>query len=55
MSRVDVSSDDIAWAKAYAAEVQKTFRQEFAAAVDRFMDGQVLLDRFNAAIGSSSY
>ena len=47
-----LSADDIAWVRAYAAEVTDTFAQEFAAAADRFRDGQVLLDRFNAAIES---
>jgi hypothetical protein len=49
---VELTTDDFEWVKAYAAEVQKTFGQEFAAAADRFKDGQVLLDRFNAAIES---
>jgi hypothetical protein len=47
---VDLTADDIAWVRAYAGEVQRTFGQEFAAAVDRFRDSKVLLDRFNAAI-----
>jgi len=47
-----LSADDIAWVKTYAAEVTQTFAQEFAAAADQFRDGQVLLDRFNAAIES---
>lgn len=50
MSSVDLTADDIAWVRAHAAEVQKTFGQEFAAAADRFRDGKVLLDRFNAAM-----
>ena len=53
MSNVDLTADDVAWVGAYAAEVQKTFGQELAAAADRFRDSKdskVLLDRFNAAI-----
>ena len=49
---VELTTDDYEWVKAYAAGVQKTFGQEFEAAADRFRDGQVLLDRFNAAIES---
>lgn len=49
---MDLTADDIAWVKDYAAEVQKAFGQEFDAATDRFKDGKVLLDRFNAAIES---
>jgi hypothetical protein len=30
VSSVDLTDDDIAWVRAYAAEVQKTFGQEFA-------------------------
>jgi hypothetical protein len=45
-----LSSEDIAWVRAYAAEVLQTFGQEFAAAADRFKQGQTLLDRFSAAI-----
>jgi hypothetical protein len=44
------TTDEFEWAKSYAAEVQKTFGQEFEAAADRFKNGQTLLDRFNAAI-----
>jgi hypothetical protein len=47
-----LSADDTAWVRAYAAEVMQTFAQEFGVATDRFRDGQVLLDRFNAAIES---
>jgi hypothetical protein len=49
---LSLSADDISWVKAYAAEVAQTFGAEFAAASDRFKDGQVLLNRFNAAIES---
>jgi hypothetical protein len=49
---VEPTTDDFEWVKAHAAEVQKTFGQEFGAAADRFKDGQVLLYRFNAAIES---
>jgi hypothetical protein len=45
-----LSAGDIAWVEAYAAEVVHAFGQEFAAAPDRFKEGQVLLDRFNTAI-----
>jgi hypothetical protein len=49
---LSLSADDIEWVKAYAAEVMEAFGAEFAAANDRFKDGQVLLNRFNAAIES---
>ena len=49
---VNLTADDIAWVKAHAAEVTQTFGAEFAAARDRFKEGQLLLDRFNAAIES---
>jgi hypothetical protein len=49
---VALSADDIAWVKAYAAEVTHTFRREFATASDRFKEGRTLLDRFNTAIES---
>lgn len=52
MSSVDLTADDIAWVKTYAAEVQRTFGKEFGAAVDRFKDGHTLLHRFNSAIDS---
>ena len=38
--------------KAYAAEVEKTFGEEFDAAADRFKDGKVLLDRFRDTVES---
>ena len=47
---MDLTDDDIAWVKAYATEVTETFGREFGAAADRFREGHVLLDRFNAAI-----
>jgi hypothetical protein len=47
---LELTADDIAWVRAYAAEAVKTFGNEFEAAPDRFQDGQVLVDRFNAAI-----
>jgi hypothetical protein len=47
---LNLSADDIAWLKAHAKEVSRTFGAEFADASDRFTKGQVLLDRFNAAI-----
>jgi hypothetical protein len=43
-------ADDIAWVKAWRVEVIQTFGQEFAAAPGRFKEGQVLLNRFSAAI-----
>src|SRR5258708_4196856 len=43
-------AQDIAWVKVYAAQVLQNFGQEFAVAADRFKEGQVLLDRFNAAV-----
>jgi hypothetical protein len=46
----NLSADDIAWVKAHAAEVAQTFGPEFDAASDRFTQGKLLLDRFNAAI-----
>jgi hypothetical protein len=46
-----LGADDIAWVKAHAAEVTQTFGAEFAVR-DRFAQGQLLLDRFNAAIDS---
>jgi hypothetical protein len=49
---VNLTEDDIAWVKAHAAEVTQTFGAEFAAAGDRFKEGQVLLDRFGNAIES---
>ncbi len=44
--------DDVAWVKAHAGEVAQTFGAEFVAATDRFAQGRLLLDRFNAAIDS---
>ena len=52
VTSVDLTADDIAWVRKYAAEVRKTFGHAFDAASDRFKDGTVLLDRFNAAIES---
>lgn len=52
VTNVDLTADDIAWVREYAADVQKTFGQAFDAASDRFKDGKVLLYRFNAAIKS---
>jgi len=49
-NRMPLSTGDIAWVEAHAAEVVHAFGQEFAVATDRFKEGQVLLDRFNAAI-----
>lgn len=49
-SAIELTVEDVAWVRAYAAEVVKTFGKEFEGAADRFQDGQVLLDRFNAAI-----
>jgi hypothetical protein len=45
-----LSSEDISWVTAYATEVSQTFGREFAAATDRFKEGHLLLDHFNAAI-----
>lgn len=50
MSSADLTPEDTAWVKSYSAEVEKTFVAEFAEAAGRFKDGQVLLDRFRAAI-----
>lgn len=50
---VSLTGDAIAWVKDYAAEVQETFGQEFDDTAERFNDGKVLLDRFNAAIESA--
>jgi hypothetical protein len=47
---VSLTADDIAWVQAHAAEVMQAFGAEFAAASDQFAQGQLLLDRFNAAI-----
>jgi hypothetical protein len=47
---VNLDQDDIAWVKEHAAEVLQTFGREFDAARDRFKEGQLLLDRFEAAI-----
>ncbi|MFZ0270331.1 MAG: hypothetical protein WAL34_00650 [Acidobacteriaceae bacterium] len=47
---LNLTADDIAWVKAHADEVSRTFEAEFVAACDRFPRGQLLLDRFNAAI-----
>lgn len=52
VTSVDLTADDITWVREYASEVRKTFGQAFDAASDRFKDGKVLLDRFNAAIES---
>jgi hypothetical protein len=52
VTSVILTAEDIAWVKDYAAEVQKHFGQQFGSAADRFKDGQVLLDRFSAAIDS---
>lgn len=49
---MDLDDSDIAWVKAHAAEVTQPFGAEFDAAKDRFKEGQLLLDRFNAAIES---
>jgi hypothetical protein len=43
---VAVTTDDSEWVRAYVAEVEKTFGQEFEAAADRFKDGPALLERF---------
>jgi hypothetical protein len=51
-SSAALTTDDIAWVKAYAAEVVQTFGREFDGAADRCKEGQVLLDRFNAAVES---
>jgi hypothetical protein len=45
-----LTPDDIAWVRAHAEEVTHAFGPEFAAASDRFTQGQLLLDRFDAAI-----
>lgn len=45
-----LTAEDIAWLTDYAAEVRSNYGQEFAAAVDRFQDGPILLERFSAAI-----
>jgi hypothetical protein len=50
MAGVNLDEDDIAWVKAHAAAVKDAFGPECAAASDRFAQGQLLLDRFNAAI-----
>ena len=47
---VNLTADDIAWVKAHAEKVTQRFGPEFAAASNRFAQGQLLLDRFNAAI-----
>jgi hypothetical protein len=47
---VSLTPDDITWAKAHTEQVTQAFGPDFAAASDRFTQGQVLLDRFNAAI-----
>jgi hypothetical protein len=47
---MDLDNDDVAWVKAHAAAVNETFGREFEVARDRFKGGQVLLDRFSAAI-----
>lgn len=47
---MNLDEDDITWIKAHAGAVTDTFGREFAAAKDRFKQGQQLLDRFNAAI-----
>jgi hypothetical protein len=52
VTNVGLTAEDIAWVEAYAAEVQKSFGVEFAAAADRFKDGKLLLERFRAAIDS---
>lgn len=49
---MDLDDDDIAWVKAHAAAVNEAFGRAFEAARDRFKEGQLLLDRFNAAIES---
>jgi len=49
---VDLDDGDIAWVKAHAAAVNEAFGPEFDAARDRFREGQLLLDRFNAAIAT---
>jgi hypothetical protein len=49
---VNLTADDIAWVKAHAAEVTQTFGAELVAASDRFAQGELLLDRFSAAIDS---
>jgi len=49
-NRPALSVEDIAWVRAYTAEVLQTFGQQFVAAADRFKEGQVMLDRFSTAI-----
>jgi hypothetical protein len=48
----NLDADDIAWLKAHAEEVTQTFTNTFAAAKNRFPQGQELLDRFGRAIDS---
>jgi hypothetical protein len=48
----ELDAEEIARVKAYAANVMRTFGEEFEAAANRFKDGQELLDRFRAAIAS---
>jgi hypothetical protein len=50
---VELTTDGLEWIEAYAAGVRKTFGKEFEAEEDRFKGGQVLLDRFKAAIQSA--
>jgi len=50
VTSVDLTADDVAWVEGYAADVQKTFGAQFAAAADRFKDGKLLPERFRAAI-----
>ena len=47
---LNLTADDIEWARAHADAVTVAFESEFNAAADRFKEGQLLLDRFNAAI-----
>ena len=49
---MNLTADDLDWLKTYAADVTDTFAREFGAAIDRFKEGQILLDRFNATIES---
>jgi len=49
-AEIPLDEDVIAWLKSYAAEVEREFAIQFAAASDRFRESGKLLERFRSAI-----
>lgn len=51
-AQIPLDTDDIAWLKDYAADVEREFRKQFSTASGRFSDSEKLLGRFTAAINA---